>query len=65
MTTPNEISDSVCRTFLRHLREFGYPSLTFEQVREAADRIQSGNVDKRRVIDVIMESELRKAGHLK
>ena len=51
------LTDSQCRIFLKDMKEFGYPTLTFEKVRELADAYAAGE-DREDVISIIMRNEI-------
>ena len=55
------LNDRQCRLFLRDAREFGYPSLTFEDVRTVADKIADGEDVSCDVIGVMMKNQIDEA----
>jgi len=55
------LTDSQCHRFLKELREFGYPQLTFAEVRKAADAIHNGTNSDTDVIAVIMRKQIVEA----
>ncbi len=58
------LNDRQCRLFLRDAREFGYPSLTFEEVRSVADKIADGVDVSSDVIGVMMKNQIDEAVRL-
>lgn len=58
------LNDRQCRLFLRDAREFGYPTLTFEEVREVADKIADGVDISTDVIGVMMKNQIDEAMRL-
>lgn len=49
------LTDQQCRIALDGLREFGYPTLSFEEVRRAADEIHAGASKATDVIAVMLQ----------
>jgi hypothetical protein len=52
------LSERQCRIVLKLLREFGYPSLTFDEVQASAERVAAGTESDTNVIDVIIRNEI-------
>ena len=61
---PVRLTDRQCHIFLRDAREFGYPSLTFAEVRAVADKIADGGDVSRDVIGVMMKNQIDEAARL-
>lgn len=63
MTQPKRLllSDQQCHTLVRSLREFGYPTLQFEEVRQSADQVAAGTQSDTDVIAIILAQEIDKA----
>lgn len=56
------LTDQQCNLFLKEMRDFGYPSLTFKEVRETANELHAGIGPIRGdVIAVIMEQQMEAA----
>lgn len=56
-----KLTDRQCRVFLKSMREFGYPDLTFESVRKTADCVHEGTYNEKDVIAVIMAEQIDSA----
>lgn len=57
------LSDRQCRIFLRDVREFGYPSETFESIRRIADQLAEGTGSGRDVVAIMMARQIDEAEH--
>ena len=55
------LTDRQCRLFLGDMKEFGYKDLTFERVREIADRVHAGEDLSTNVIAAIMCRQIDEA----
>lgn len=56
------LTDRQCWIFLKEMREFGYPNLTFEEVRATANELhESTKIIRGDVIAVIMKQEIERA----
>ena len=55
------IDDRQCRIFLSSMREFGYPSLTFDDIRKIADDVAEGSHSETDVIAVILCNQIDEA----
>lgn len=55
------LTDRQCKLFLRDIREFGYPDVTFDDVRVQADRIADGKDVSDNVIGVILRKQIDEA----
>ena len=53
------LTDKQCRACIKPLREFGYPSLTYDKVREAADAIADGTDSDTNVIHVLLKGIIK------
>lgn len=60
MTDYPLLTDAQCKTFLKRMRAFGYPSLTFERVRKLADELYAGKSHPTNVIFIFLKSEVEK-----
>lgn len=49
-----KLDDRQCRIILKDLKEFGYESLTFDEVRKIADQIADGTHNTSEVIAVMI-----------
>ena len=58
-----EITDQMCGSFLREMREFGYPNISMGTVRAVADQLQAGTYNKSNVIAVMFAHTLDDLGH--
>lgn len=52
------LDDRQCRVFLRAMREFGYPSLTFDTVRRIANEVAVGTHSDADVIAALLVRSL-------
>lgn len=59
-----KLTDRQCRLFLKDAKEFGYPSLTFEEVRKIADQVADGTYKKTDVIAIMMKDQIDEAMEL-
>ena len=48
------LTDRQCRMFLKDIREFGYPDVTFDCVRNLADDIHAGKDVKSNAIGIML-----------
>jgi hypothetical protein len=55
------LTDRQCRLFLNDLIEFGYTHLTFEEVREIADKVHAGTHDYSDVVTRVMLDQIDEA----
>ena len=55
------LDDRQCRLFLKSMREFGYPKLTFDDVRRVADEVHAGTNSPKDVISVMMCKQIDEA----
>ena len=55
------LTDRQCRLFLRDAREFGYPSLTFEEVRKMANDIADGKDVTSDVVGIMLKNQIDEA----
>lgn len=55
------LDDRQCHVFMRSMIDFGYPSLTFEEVRWIADQVHAGTHSETNVIAVIMCQQIDEA----
>lgn len=58
------LNDHQCRLFLKDAKEFGYSSLTFEEVRKIADQVADGTYRKADVIAIMMKDQIDEAMEL-
>lgn len=59
MGKPIRLTDQQCRIFLREVRAFGYPSVTFDEVRKFADDYADGKEqEKVDVVDVMLRRQI-------
>ena len=63
MDSPTRLTDRSVHSIGNSLREFGYTGLTDQEVREAADRLTSGEpVNNSDIIEMFVARMLREAG---
>lgn len=58
------LTDRQCRLFLKDAKEFGYPSLNFDEVRKIADQVADGTYRKTDVIAIMMKDQIDDAMEL-
>lgn len=55
------LDDRQCRIFLKDMIEFGYATLTFQQVRKIADEVAAGEYSETNVIALFMCQQIDEA----
>ena len=55
------LDDRQCRIFLKSMKDFGYPSLTFDEVRKIADQVHAGTHSETSVIALMMCQQIDEA----
>ena len=52
------LTDHQCHVYVHSMREFGYPSTTFDVVRKVADQVHAGTHSETNVLAIIMCKEI-------
>ena len=61
MTERIRLTDRQCRIYVRDMKEFGYPFITFESIRNMADDYANGNDITGNAVGLILTKEIERA----